>query len=134
MIRNPFRRHPSAADTIARDVFGWPGLRPVQRSAVDAVLAGRDVLVVMPTGGGKSAVYQVPALLIDGPTVIVSPLIALQLDQVTALAGSSAPEAVAVNSGQSARDGELAWTAVHNGTAEYLFLSPEQLVRPDVAD
>src|SRR3954447_4752622 len=101
---------------------------------MEAVLAGRDVLVVMPTGAGKSAVYQVPALLIEGPTVIVSPLIALQLDQVTALAGSSAPEAVAVNSGQSARDGELAWTAVHNGTAEYLFLSPEQLVRPDVAD
>ncbi len=68
----------------ARDRFGWRTLRPGQLDAVRALLRGQDVLVVMPTGAGKSAVYQLGGLLIEGPTVVVSPLIALQRDQLRA--------------------------------------------------
>ncbi len=88
--------------------------------------------MVLPTGAGKSAVYQVPALLLDGPTVVVSPLIALQRDQIAGLARSAAPPAVAVNSAQPADANERAWDAVTAGTAEYLFLSPEQLANDEV--
>jgi ATP-dependent DNA helicase RecQ len=97
-----------------------------------SVLAGRDTLVVMPTGAGKSAIYQVPALLLDGPTLVVSPLIALQRDQVAGLRRTDAPGAVAVNSAQGERRSEAALDAVVAGHAEFLFLSPEQLTNPDV--
>src|SRR3954469_23909209 len=70
----------------ARDIFGWDELRTEQLEAMQQVMAGRDVVVVMPTGSGKSAIYQVPAVLIDGPTLVVSPLLALQRDQIRALA------------------------------------------------
>jgi ATP-dependent DNA helicase RecQ len=116
----------------AADIFGWDRLRPGQLEAMEAVLAGQDVLAVMPTGAGKSAIYQVPALLVDGATLVVSPLIALQRDQVAGLADSAAPGAVAVNSAQPQQDSERAWDAVEAGTAEYLFLSPEQLAKDEV--
>jgi ATP-dependent DNA helicase RecQ len=117
---------------VARDRFGWRELRPGQLDAMRHVLAGRDVLVVMPTGSGKSAVYQVPALLLDGPTVVVSPLIALQRDQVAGLLEAEAGGAVAVNSAQ--RDGAASLEAVRAGTAEFVFLSPEQLAKPEVIE
>ncbi len=66
----------------ARSAFGWSRLRTDQLTAMEELLDGRDVLVVMPTGSGKSAIYQVPGLLLSGPTVVVSPLVALQRDQV----------------------------------------------------
>ena len=69
-------------------------------------MSGHDVLVVLPTGAGKSAIYQVPALLLDGPTLVVSPLIALQHDQLKGIADTRAPEAVAVNSAQRRKDAE----------------------------
>lgn len=116
----------------ATDVFGWSTLRPGQVDAMRAVLAGRDTLVVMPTGAGKSAIYQVPALLLEGPTVVVSPLIALQRDQVAGLRRTDAPDAVAVNSAQGERKSEAALDAVVAGHAEFLFLSPEQLTNSDV--
>lgn len=98
---------------------------------MEHLLAGRDVLLVMPTGGGKSAVYQVPALILDGPTVVVSPLIALQRDQVMGLLRAGAGGAVAVNSAGSVDAGLDQVTAGH---AEYVFLSPEQLAKPEVVD
>ncbi len=113
-------------------MFGWDTLRPGQLAPMLSVLAGRDTLVVMPTGAGKSAIYQVPALLLHGPTVVVSPLIALQRDQVVGLAKSGAPAAVAVNSAQGGRKSEMALDAVIAGHAEFLFLSPEQLANRDV--
>ncbi|WP_307849406.1 RecQ family ATP-dependent DNA helicase [Qaidamihabitans albus] len=116
----------------AEDAFGWSRLRPEQLTAMEELLDGRDVLVVMPTGSGKSAIYQVPALLLPGPTVVVSPLIALQRDQAAQLDDSDAPDAVTLNSLQRRRDSEHAWAAVDSGDAEYLFLSPEQLAREDV--
>lgn len=71
---------------LARDTFGWSGLTAEQLRAMEHVIEGNDVLVVLPTGAGKSAIYQVPALLLDGPTLIVSPLIALQQDQIEGIA------------------------------------------------
>ena len=128
----------STADLLRRtaaDAFGWDQLRPGQLEAMEQVMAGRDTLVVMPTGSGKSAVYQVPALLLDGPTVVVSPLIALQRDQVAALsrrAGSGG--AVAANSSLSAGAREEAFERLRAGEVEFFFLAPEQLARPDVLE
>jgi ATP-dependent DNA helicase RecQ len=99
------------------------------------VLAGSDVLAVMPTGAGKSAVYQVPAMLIDGPTVVVSPLISLQRDQVAGLLGrAGAGAAVQANSSLSDRDREAAFDALRAGEVEFLFLAPEQLSKPEVLE
>jgi ATP-dependent DNA helicase RecQ len=101
-----------------------------------AVVAGRDTLVVMPTGSGKSAVYQVPALLLDGPTVVVSPLIALQRDQVAGLLarGDRAGGAVQANSTRSDAQMERAFDQLRAGQVEFLFLAPEQLSKPEVLD
>ncbi|MFF7051494.1 RecQ family ATP-dependent DNA helicase [Streptomyces griseorubiginosus] len=119
----------------AAEVFGWSALRPGQLSAMEAVVRGRDTLAVMPTGAGKSAVYQVAGLLLPGPTVVVSPLIALQRDQIAGLLShDAAPEAVAVNSSQAAGEVEAAWDAVREGDAEFLFLSPEQLAKDEVVE
>ncbi len=114
-------------------MYGWDELRPGQLEAMTALLAGRDVLVVMPTGSGKSAVYQVPALLLDGPTVVVSPLIALQRDQVQALLKRpGAGGAASANSSQSEREVTGAFDAVAAGDIEFIFLAPEQLAKPEV--
>lgn len=115
-------------------VFGWESLRGEQLDAMEAVTHGRDVLAVMPTGSGKSAIYQVPAILMDGATVVVSPLIALQQDQIQHLGASGAPGAVAVNSRQSPASNERSWEAVRSGEAGYVFLAPEQLLNDDVVD
>ncbi|WP_405145144.1 RecQ family ATP-dependent DNA helicase [Sphaerisporangium sp. NBC_01403] len=120
--------------TVAREAFGWQDLRPGQQEAMEHLLAGRDVLVVMPTGSGKSAVYQIPALLLDGPTVVVSPLIALQRDQVAGLAEANAGGAVAVNSAQSDGTSDASFDQIRAGAAEFVFLSPEQLAKPEVID
>ncbi|MET9800894.1 RecQ family ATP-dependent DNA helicase [Streptomyces sp. NPDC006368] len=124
----------SPLERTATDVFGWETLRPGQLTAMRAVLDGRDTLVVMPTGAGKSAVYQVAGLRLPGPTVVVSPLIALQRDQIAGLLRHRVPEAVAVNSAQGAGETEAAWEAVRRGDAEYLFLSPEQLAKDEVVE
>jgi ATP-dependent DNA helicase RecQ len=116
----------------AQRVFGWDELHPEQREAMEAILAGRDVVAVLPTGSGKSAIYQVPAVLLDGATVVVSPLIALQQDQIAGLADTRAPEAVAIHSQQRSRETADNWEAVHSHEAEYVFVSPEQLANDDV--
>ncbi|MFJ8907130.1 RecQ family ATP-dependent DNA helicase [Streptomyces sp. NPDC102351] len=119
---------------VARERFRWDDLGAEQAEAMRALLDGRDVLVVMPTGSGKSAIYQVPTVVLGGPTVVVSPLIALQRDQVTGLRDSDAPDAVAVNSAQPRSATDEGWQAVEDGDAQYLFLSPEQLARKDVME
>ncbi|UUS33622.1 MULTISPECIES: RecQ family ATP-dependent DNA helicase [Streptomyces] len=127
---------PTAArlERTAAEVFGWQELRPGQLTAMEAVVAGRDTLAVMPTGAGKSAVYQVAALCLPGPTVVVSPLIALQRDQIAGLLDRGGPDGVAVNSAQPAGETAAAWDAVRHGDAEYLFLSPEQLTKDEVVE
>jgi RecQ family ATP-dependent DNA helicase len=117
---------------VAREVFDWRELRPGQGEAMDHLLRGRDVLVVMPTGSGKSAVYQVPAQLLKGPTIVISPLIALQRDQVLSLAERNAGGAVVVNSAQSAGSSAESLERIRAGAAEYVFLSPEQLAKPEI--
>jgi ATP-dependent DNA helicase RecQ len=118
----------------ARRVFGWQHLRPAQLSAMKAVMKGRDVLAVMPTGAGKSAVYQVPAVLLGGPVVVVSPLIALQRDQMQSLLGSGALRTAAINSAQRRSDNETAWASISASSVDVVFLAPEQLAKPDVTD
>jgi len=117
---------------VAAKLFGWDELRPAQAEAMQHVMAGRDTLVVSPTGSGKSAIYQVPAVLVGGPTIVVSPLIALQRDQVQGLLGKDAPEAHVVNSSRSDRANTAAFDALQSGGAEFLFLAPEQLAKEEV--
>jgi ATP-dependent DNA helicase RecQ len=119
---------------VAAEAFGWSQLRDEQLQAMEQVMSGHDVLVVLPTGAGKSAIYQVPALLLDGPTLVVSPLIALQHDQLKGIADTRAPEAVAVNSAQRSGEHKQAWEVIRQGEAEYVFLSPEQLAKDEVVD
>ncbi|MEU0004568.1 RecQ family ATP-dependent DNA helicase [Streptomyces sp. NPDC006314] len=120
---------------IAADVFGWDTLLPQQLTAMEWVVEGEDTLVVMPTGSGKSAVYQVPALMLSGPVVVVSPLLALQRDQIAGLPDDDrAPGAVAVNSDLGAAKTEAAWEAVRRSEARLLYLSPEQLVKDEVVE
>jgi ATP-dependent DNA helicase RecQ len=76
-----------------KSAFGYPAFRPGQETAIEAVLAGRDTLVVLPTGGGKSLCFQVPALMLPGLTVVVSPLISLMIDQVDAIEARGIPAA-----------------------------------------
>ena len=100
-------------DTL-RDVFGFDGFRPGQEEIVRAVTEGEDVLAIMPTGGGKSLCFQLPALLRDGVTVVISPLIALMRDQVRALqeAGVSAG---ALPSNNPPEENDAVWEALDAG-------------------
>lgn len=123
----------SAAAEIARRVFGWVALRDGQEESVTALLEGTDVIAVLPTGAGKSAVYQLAGTLLPGVTVVVSPLIALQADQLAQLAEHpDAPRAVAINSTVGDRATEEAWEALEEGAARFVFLAPEQLTKDDV--
>jgi ATP-dependent DNA helicase RecQ len=118
---------------VARDRFGYTALRPGQLGAMRAVLSGRDALVLMQTGAGKSAVFQVPAALLTGPTIVVSPLLALQQDQMSALAerGDPALAPVRISSAESAAERRDALDALRQGRARFLFVTPEQLADPD---
>jgi ATP-dependent DNA helicase RecQ len=112
-------------EELARERLGFEQLRPGQLRAVDALASGRDVLAVLPTGGGKSAIYELAGLLRAGPTVVVSPLIALQADQLAHLQAAGLP-AIVLNSQQSAGAHAAALLAsCEAGT--FVFLAPEQL-------
>ncbi len=118
----------------ARRVFGWSRLRPAQLRAMRALRRGRDALVVLPTGAGKSAVYQVPAVLAPGPTFVISPLLALQQDQIAGLNARPRAErtrAVRISSAETPAQQQAALDEVRAGRARFLFLTPEQLARPD---
>jgi len=110
---------------LARDRLGFEALRPGQQPAVEALASGRDVLAVLPTGAGKSAIYELAGMLREGPTVVVSPLIALEDDQLAHLREAGLP-AIVLNSQQSASEHAAALLAsCDSGT--FVFLSPEQL-------
>ncbi|MFB0835757.1 RecQ family ATP-dependent DNA helicase [Arthrobacter halodurans] len=120
---------------LARETFGWEAFRAGQREAIEAAVSGRDVVAVMPTGHGKSAIYQLAALARDGLAVVVSPLIALQSDQLEDLNSLlGGVRAVAVNSSLGDAAVDAAWDAVESGAARFLFLAPEQLAKDDVVD
>ncbi len=117
---------PNPAEILSA-TFGFPGFRPGQADIVDHILAGRPTLCVMPTGAGKSICYQVPALILDGLTVVVSPLTALMDDQVAALQANGVA-AVAIHSGRE-RDANVEdWRRVQSGKIRLLYLSPERLM------
>jgi len=115
------------------ETFGWDALHAYQLEAMESVMEGHDVLAVLPTGAGKSAIYQVPALLLDGPVLVVSPLVALQRDQADALRRLGLA-AVVLNSLQSAAARRDVWEAIDDGHVRYVFLAPEQLAHEDVVD
>src|SRR6201991_1092703 len=117
--------------SIARKHFGWPSLRPGQFKPMRAVLRRRDALVVLPTGAGKSAIYQIPAVLLPGPTVVVSPLLALQQDQIAALNARRGLRAVRVSPAETPNQQRAAIQEIRDGRAEFLFITPEQLSDPD---
>ena len=119
---------------LAREALGFRRLRPGQREAVKALLAGRDVLAVMPTGSGKSAIYQLAALEIPGPTVVVSPLVALQRDQVEAIARRRLAAAGQANATVPAGERRQAIEDFGQGDLEFLFLAPEQLANPETLE
>jgi ATP-dependent DNA helicase RecQ len=119
-------------ERAAREVFGFDSLRPGQAEAVRAVVAGRDVLAVMSTGYGKSAIYQIAALMIPGPTVVVSPLIALQRDQVEELEEHAAGGAASVSSIVGEGERRETFEELEDQRLEFLFLSPEQLSNEEV--
>jgi len=117
----------------ARTVFGRERLRAGQREAVEALLAGRDALLVQPTGAGKSLAYQLAAVLIDGPTLVVSPLLALQQDQTEHLeAYGGRTRARRISSAETPKQREEALEAAARGEVEFLFLAPEQLANEAV--
>ena len=117
-----------AADPIAllHSIFGFPGFRPGQEEIVDAVLAGRNTLAIMPTGGGKSLCFQLPALCRDGVTVVISPLIALMRDQVRGLREAGV-EAGALTSGNTEEETEGVFAALDEGRLKLLYMAPERL-------
>lgn len=112
---------------ILNRYFGYHSFRPLQREIIDATLAGKDSLVLMPTGGGKSLCYQVPALMLDGVTIVVSPLISLMHDQVEALVENGIP-AAALNSNNNTEEDLLIRRKCANGEIKLLYMSPEKLI------
>ncbi len=116
-----------AAHRALRAVFGFAEFRPGQEAVIEALLDGRHALTVMPTGAGKSLCFQVPALVVDGLTVVVSPLIALMQDQVSALrlAGVAAG---CINSSNSRDANVAAWRQAAAGETRLLYMAPERLM------
>ena len=117
----------TAARQVLGDVFGFEQFRPGQEAAIGALLSGRNVLTVMPTGSGKSLCFQIPALIMEGLTVVVSPLVALMQDQVAALrlAGVAADS---INSGNERADNIDAWRRAAAGETRLLYMAPERLM------
>src|SRR5215208_1676376 len=116
---------------ILKDTFGYDTYRPLQREVIENVLAGRDTLAVMPTGGGKSLCYQIPALLFNGLTVVVSPLIALMKDQVEQLRAAGVP-CLFLNSTLSPYEYQENMEYVKRGEVKLLYVAPETLLTPRI--
>src|SRR6058998_3036045 len=114
------------ADAL-KNYFGYDAFRPLQQEIIRDALAGRDVFVLMPTGGGKSLCFQLPALMRNGLTIVVSPLIALMKDQVDALQTSGIP-ATYLNSTLDRKDAGARWRGLHRGEYRMLYVAPERLM------
>ncbi len=119
--------------TTLKNIFGYDEFRPGQEQPIADLLAGENVFCVMPTGAGKSLIFQIPALMGEGLTIVVSPLIALMSDQVSALKLLGAP-AEALNSTVSPQDNERIWQALRKGETRLLYMSPERLMNPSTLD
>ncbi len=119
--------HPQTAHSVLKEAFGFDSFRPGQEEIVDRLLAGRNVLAVMPTGAGKSLCYQIPAIVRDGLTIVVSPLVALMNDQTAALEANGVAVAC-IHSGRSRESNIVEWRKVQSGDAKILYMSPERLM------
>lgn len=113
--------------TLLKKFYGYDSFRPGQYEVIEALAGGRDTVVLMPTGGGKSLCYQLPALLMPGCAVVVSPLIALMEDQTAALVANGIP-AAAIHSGRDEADNRNAVDAAIQGKIKLLYVSPERLL------
>ena len=118
---------PSLARALLRDVFGFPEYRPHQEEIVEHLVAGGDAFVLMPTGGGKSLCYQLPALVRPGAGIVVSPLISLMKDQVDALRAAGV-RAAAYNSSLEADEARAVLRDLHGGRLDLLYVAPETLM------
>src|ERR1700719_3683570 len=123
----------AAATSLLRTVFGFAAFRAGQAEIIETILAGRDVLAVMPTGSGKSLCYQLPALLRDGLTIVVSPLIALMRNQVAQLRGYGVA-AAALNSSNSFAESQSILDQIARGTLRLVYIAPERLAKPDTIE
>jgi ATP-dependent DNA helicase RecQ len=118
--------------SVARDNFGFEHLRTGQEEAIRSLLAKHDTLVVMPTGSGKSAIYQIAGLMLPGSALVISPLIALQKDQVDSInASNGGASAIVINSSLKTTELRESLDAVANGCCKFIFLAPEQLRREE---
>jgi len=117
----------SRATKVLQDVFGFDAFRTDQEQIIGRLLSGGDALVLMPTGGGKSLCYQIPALLGNGITVVVSPLIALMQDQVEALTQAGV-SAAALNSSMDPQQKKDVWNRLRSGQLKLLYVAPERLL------
>lgn len=111
---------------VLKEYWGYDGFRPMQEEIITAALDGKDVLAIMPTGGGKSICFQVPGLMRDGITLVVTPLIALMKDQVQNL-NDRGVRALAIHAGMSRHEADLALNNAAYGDFKFLYLSPERL-------
>jgi ATP-dependent DNA helicase RecQ len=119
----------SSPESILQSVFGLQQFRPQQREIIEDVLAGHDVVCVMPTGAGKSLCFQLPAVILKGLTLVVSPLISLMADQVTQLRRLRIPTML-LNSSQSGDEQRQTLAALHNGYRGLLYVAPERFAAP----
>ncbi|MFP5401106.1 MAG: DNA helicase RecQ [Gammaproteobacteria bacterium] len=129
----PTAPSPDAAHRVLEHVFGYPAFRGEQQQIVEHVAGGGDALVLMPTGGGKSLCYQIPALLRHGTAIVVSPLIALMQDQVSALVEAGV-QAAFLNSSLDAERARAVERALWDGALDLLYVAPERLMTPRFLD
>ncbi|EOV8219137.1 ATP-dependent DNA helicase RecQ, partial [Edwardsiella piscicida] len=121
------------AEGVLKDTFGYQQFRPGQQAIVEAAIAGRDCLVVMPTGGGKSLCYQIPALVRDGLTIVVSPLISLMKDQVDQLQANGV-NAACLNSTLNREQQQAVYAGCRSGEIRLLYIAPERLMMDNLLD
>jgi len=119
------------AKQILKEIFGYDSFRPLQQEIIENIVSKKDCLVVMPTGGGKSLCYQIPALMFDGLTIVISPLISLMKDQVEQLRQLGV-DAALLNSSLSQKDYNLNFANAKSGKAKLLYLAPESLQKEDI--